>query len=449
MKDLDDGQRDSPKALISEQERDKKITTLTIKTDKEIVSLNDNDEIKFKHTTFKVVFLILFVILSIVCEFFYRDTLYKESLDFEEKWQSSSWNSTKTFFKIVTNLGGEYFLVFYILIAYLFFPLSSSFTMVIGLISCNYLDNVMKLLYHNPRPYWSRENLFQDSCDGGFGNPSGHSFASSFTYFGFFRLLQHIKLFSGKIILQKLLLVLAAFFVIIIVLSRLILGMHSINQVIYGCSLGISVYYFIFHILYMNEMKTKTYVSLFNDKKNNLFFSFFFLIGFVVLLLSYCMIDYSKVESDFEQNLSQTCPEFNQKVYRRFQNDGFFGGLTLFCLMGTYYGQCLFWYQIHRKYGTSTDEQINNWVENRKHLLSFSNIIKMASVYLACVIPLIAYLLIKEPLWVVFTFKVSIPFFLVLFFVYGPGHYFIIYLGLCNSDISSMNESVNGIESLI
>lgn len=450
MKDSDDGQRDSPNALISAQEKDKNTKLFPVNADKEIVAHNDNDEIKFKHTIIKVIFLTLFVIISIVAELFYRDSLYQYSLQFEKSWQQSSLKSTITFFKIVTNLGGGYFLVLYVLIAYFFFPLTSAFTLIVGLVSCNYLDNVMKLLYHNPRPYWSDSTLFMNSCDGGFGNPSGHSFSSTFTYFGFFQLLAQTNFFSRSIIFQIILGVLAVMLVIIIVLSRIILGMHSINQIIYGCSLGISVYYFLFHILFMHEMKTQTYVRLFNDTKNILTFSFIFLIGIIVLLLSYFMIDFKVILNSYESILLSTCPEFKEeKLYRKFENDGFFGGLTLFCLMGTYYGQCLFWYLIHRKYGSSKDEKINKWVENRRHLLSFCDIIKIILIYIACAIPMIAYFLINKPLWLVFIFKVSIPFFLTLFFIFGPGQYFLIYLGLCNSEIFSINQRANEIDSLV
>ena len=44
---------------------------------------------------------------------------------------------------------------------------------------------------------------------------------------------------------------------------------------------------------------------------------------------------------------------------------------------------------------------------------------------------------------------IIIVYFLTLFFIFGPGQYLLIYLGLCNSEIFSINQRANEIDSLV
>ena len=305
---------------------------------------------------------------------------------------------------------------------------------MIGVIACTYLDNIMKLWYHDPRPFWEESKL-HSNCDGGFGNPSGHSFISTFTYLGVYKLLSQTKIVSKNIWVEMTLFVFCVLMIIGIVLSRVILGMHSLDQVFYGCSLGLAVYFLLFHILYMQNMKVETFTKLFTSVQNLIIITAIFFISLLSLLLSYLLIDFTAVTDKYKESLSTSCPQyFDDKQYRRFQNDGFFGGLTLFCLMGAYYGQYFLWYKMHSQYGENRDELINKWVYNREGVYkSGINIFKVIGILIVCALPMAIYFLISSTnLAVIFIFKVSLPFFVTLFLLYGPGLYLMISLGLCN-----------------
>lgn len=398
---------------------------------------NNKEENQSQNTLIKLILLLMFIIASVVGEFFYRQPLFDESIDFELSWNRNAWGFTKTFYTIITNLGGEYCLIIYLIVIYFFFPLTKSFCFILGVITCNYIDNIMKLWFHDPRPFWKNTDLFNNKCDGGFGNPSGHAFTSTFTYLGVFKLLSQTQIVTKHIWLQMLLFVFCILMIIGIALSRVILGMHSLNQVFYGASLGLAVYFLQFHILYMQNMKIESYTKLFTSMKNLFINSIVFIIAFIVLLLSYLLIDYSSAEG-YIKDLYTNCPEYEkEKPYRRFQNDGFFGGLTLFCLMGAYYGQYFLWYKIHSHYGEDRDELINKWVYNREGVYtSFVNVLKVIGIIILCAAPMLIYLIISSTnLTVIFIFKVSIPFFITIFLLYGPGLYLMISLGLCNMKI--------------
>ena len=394
----------------------------------------DDSNKEQNNTLIKFIILLLFVIASVVGELFYRQPLFDESIDFELKWRQNAWGFTKTSYNIITNLGGEYGLILYLIIIYFFFPLTKSFCFMIGVIACTYLDNIMKLWYHDPRPFWEESKL-HSNCDGGFGNPSGHSFISTFTYLGVYKLLSQTKIVSKNIWVEMTLFVFCVLMIIGIVLSRVILGMHSLDQVFYGCSLGLAVYFLLFHILYMQNMKVETFAKLFTSVQNLIIITAIFFISLLSLLLSYLLIDFTAVTDKYKESLSTSCPQyFDDKQYRRFQYDGFFGGLTLFCLMGAYYGQYFLWYKMHSQYGENRDELINKWVYNREGVYkSGINIFKVIGILIVCALPMAIYFLISSTnLAVIFIFKVSLPFFVTLFLLYGPGLYLMISLGLCN-----------------
>ena len=133
------------------------------------------------------------------------------------------------------------------------------------------------------------------------------------------------------------------------------------------------------------------------------------------------------------------------------ENDGMFGGLTLFCLIGAYIGQLFLWYKVHQSYGTAKDELINNWVYSRSSVFyDWIKELKLAAILLLCAVPMVIYLIISgKNLAVIFLFKVSIPFFSSLFLLYGPGLYLMISLGLANNEILLYNQDTDAFETLV
>ena len=60
----------------------------------------------------------------------------------------------------------------------------------------------MKIIYGNSRPFIDNHNLFKGLCDGGFGNPSGHSLVSAFIYLTLFHYLIKLKYINENKLLK-------------------------------------------------------------------------------------------------------------------------------------------------------------------------------------------------------------------------------------------------------
>ena len=133
--------------------------------------IDKNNEKKLSNNTdnhFKRAFLsklkinILIIILSIaafVLEFFYRDPLFNYSLDFEKSWQKKASEAAITAFKILTKVGGEYFMAIPVLIVFFFFTLIKSYIFITFFIFCLQFHSMMKVWYGNKRPFWERQSL--------------------------------------------------------------------------------------------------------------------------------------------------------------------------------------------------------------------------------------------------------------------------------------------------
>lgn len=98
--------------------------------------------------------------------------------------------------------------------------------------------NVTKLSYADPRPYWSSENVMAYKCSQDFGNPSGHSMTSMCVCMLLW--LDYVYSNPESSGLRKTLLFIAAMcFALAIGYSRLILGVHSVDQIVYGLLIGV------------------------------------------------------------------------------------------------------------------------------------------------------------------------------------------------------------------
>ena len=442
--------------------------------------INKNNEKKLSNNTdnyFKRAFLsklkinILIIILSIaafVLEFFYRDPLFNYSLDFEKSWQKKASEAAITAFKILTKVGGEYFMAIPVLIVFFFFTLIKSYIFITFFIFCLQFHSMMKVWYGNKRPFWERQSLYKGICDGGFGNPSGHSITTSFLYLSLFIYFKETKrLYKKYLILVIMILILLAW-IVIILLSRIILGVHSVNQIIYGSTLGVILSLFVLIVFKIHRMPVSVYKKFFREKKYIYISVAVYLVFIGISIGNYFIVkkgfDYEK----YNDILDKVC-EKNVPKYRRFNADGLFGSSTIFVMFGMYLGQIIFWYLIENKYKVnevntmkefqsltvnedqddcivknnkswndsnisledSIDDLINHWNKNRVLCCSnFKTVLKIILVFIICALPIILFIVIPNTsnLVLIFTIKIGLPFFTIPFLLYSFGFYFIIKL---------------------
>ena len=414
--------------------------------------------------------ILLFLILSFASEFIYRDSLFSYSLELEEILQNITPNGIILYFKIITKVGGEYFMAFPLGFVLCFFSLIKSSIYISGFLFVLQFHSMMKIWYGNTRPFWIKGKLYKEICDGGFGNPSGHSITTTYIYLTLFIYLKESKFLGKNLCVQIIIFIIFLFWILLIIFSRIILGLHSLNQIIYGSTLGIIVFLFITQVFKLHQMPILYYKKFFKEKiyiiitfSLLLFLSIFTVINKFIFNTNFEIEKYNNI-------LNEKCGE-EYPEYRRFNNDGVFGSFVIFALMGMYLGQILFWYLIDKRFKKNNilqksnishelilndfeseeeceeedyynnnnieninnnkkiDEIINNWNRNRVLLFgSVKNVFKIIFIICLCISPLLLFILISKNsnLFIIFFFKLGIPFFTILFMLYSYGFYYII-----------------------
>lgn len=106
------------------------------------------------------------------------------------------------------------------------------------------LMNVTKLWYHSPRPFWVAEDIHAYDCTTQYGNPSGHSLFSmgaAMTIWLDFNDRYRVRngSFFQPLWVRLIALLVAILFSFTIGYSRIFLGAHAWNQLLFGWQLGL------------------------------------------------------------------------------------------------------------------------------------------------------------------------------------------------------------------
>ena len=103
--------------------------------------------------------------------------------------------------------------------------------------------NVTKLYYHQARPFWASSDVKAFGCSTQYGNPSGHSLTSMgaalFLWLDYNQNAQNKEGQFYNMYTRVFLFIVAITFGLSIGYSRLFLGVHSLNQLLFGWLLGI------------------------------------------------------------------------------------------------------------------------------------------------------------------------------------------------------------------
>jgi hypothetical protein len=92
------------------------------------------------------------------------------------------------------------------------------------------LNTVLKLVWHAPRPYWTDPTIKERQPLASFGMPSGHAQNAVVTWGWFASRTGRAVLWAG-----------AAVMIVLIGVSRVVLGVHSPGQVLVGWGIGLGV----------------------------------------------------------------------------------------------------------------------------------------------------------------------------------------------------------------
>jgi len=192
-------------------------------------------------------------LIFIICiEIAYRQPAYDYSLEFIVNWQDNATETRTNFFKFVSLFGGQSLQAALVIIVYAFCSRRLLIKFLATIFTAQIINKFFKVFYHNPRPYYSSDEIVAMNCSRGYGNPSGHCL-SIFSVYGSLWIFLFTKkydknnsLFPRKWqyeLTKWVSLVLVVALCVLTFFSRIYLGSHSLNQTIYGTTLGLWMIY--------------------------------------------------------------------------------------------------------------------------------------------------------------------------------------------------------------
>ena len=229
--------------------------------------MNSQDHSKYC-SKYKICLIYLSVLLLVfISEYFYHELLLRLSFPVIRSIQSKILNSPfkLNVLEFFTECGTKNGIGVVLLFSYVFMSIKNSFLMVNVLSVGVFSDNLLKELYAKPRPYLLDMLIKPVDCELSFGNPSGHSLNSILFFLTLWHIMTDSEYFKQRKLMKYIFLISTIMFVFIIMFSRLALGAHSLNQLLFGFSVGVSIYFGIFHILEAKDIPVDTFFKLFSS----------------------------------------------------------------------------------------------------------------------------------------------------------------------------------------
>jgi len=392
-------------------------------------SFKAKDYKSFLSNKIGIFMVIIYFPIIIWVETLIRDDLFLKSIPLQEKIQKDGkYIPILDISKIISFIGVDLLpLVIYALV-FLFMPLNYSFLILQVIVYSSYIANTMKMIYQSDRPNW-KSDLLTYTCNYGYGNPSGHSLTSISLYL----CLSHVLVNHFRIspMFNILIFMLFIIFSVLIMISRYILGAHSINQILYGFSLGLGLYYIMIYIIGYHKYPSINFLQHIKKKRVNLFYNIFHSVLLITAILIYIFFK-EKDHSDLENSIFNDIRCKIKKPFMKYKNNALFQSLSIISLVGAQFGIN---YLI--KFLKNNNYIINASLIEWNKTKGIKKIILRILIILISSIGIIMLLIIPGSihLSLVFIFKSFIPFFLISFGIHFLGIFFCIYLKIANSEI--------------
>ena len=401
--------------------------------------LNDNgkNEKNNKSLYIKIFIAIIYFGLIIGIEQAYRENLFNKSIDAQEdiRKDHDKGSAFYEFWNFISYFGiaGVTFPIFAII--FLFFPLSSSFLTLQVLIYSIYITNTFKIIYRNARPYW-KSDLLDVVCNSGYGNPSGHSVTSTAYYLTLPHIITNSEYFKRKIKGKILRIIIFCLFMILgalVIISRVILAAHSINQVIYGFTLGFGIYFIGIYILSYHTYQHHEFIKhITSFLVVVIYMVFHFFILALLIIIYFSVDDDQQIKDSIENNIFNGVRCKIKNEYLMYKNDGFFQGLAITSLLGAHLGIILL-VNLLKKNNYIINGYITEFNQSSiKRWLIRLPILLISGIFI------ILYFAVPgdSSLPIVFIFKSALSFFFTTFGIYFLGIFICIYCNFANENIT-------------
>ena len=329
-------------------------------TDEEEEVVNEVNKF-YRNPLFIILVLVLMTIL-LISERMYR----KQSFDYSVKVIESIHKENKkdstlfSFATFISDLLTENTVIVLSVLIFSFFNIKKSVYFIFIAINQEVFNDFLKIIYQSPRPLWMSESIHSLYCEKGYGNPSGHAMGSTIIALALYEVVVgQNRLFKNKNLWKMGFFIFTLLLILFISVSRVILGVHSINQIVYGVLLGFFFYFVFTYYVFNNNLnrigKEEDYnffdVLLYtsNDRKDKTTYTGLFIFTGITLAFNItCVILFLTLrnpekDANYILKIDEHCPNLNKP--QRLLPKCLLHTFLTFSLLGMYLGLVL-----HNKY---------------------------------------------------------------------------------------------------
>ena len=227
--------------------------------------------------------------------------------------------------------------------------------------------------------------------------------------------------------------IICAILILSINFSRIILGVHSINQVIFGDTLGFTVYFIIVQIIQPHKIDIKKFYEIFLNCKFHIFNGIFILINTISFIIA--AVANNELESENYEILKQKLIEIcHSKENGMLARDAKSKVLFIMGYYGMIYGMTLLTYFVKHRYSGKYQE-LNYYYKNTKAKWYTKYCVRFLLIAISYV-PLISIYSSKGgDIYVIYILASAFPFFLYGFMLFGINYTLLILLNLANENL--------------
>jgi membrane-associated phospholipid phosphatase len=387
----------------------------------------------------KLNLMIFFFMLALfyTFDFIYKHQLWEESLTIIPELQKAP-ESILHFMKFMSNFAAQGTFLVTVIIINNYFNIYKSIILLMIYLICTFLTTLFRLIYADPRPYFLNEAYIRSyGCEVGFGNPSAHIEMSMSCYLTIWRILCDCRVVRLRKWIKWVLLVFFLLLISLIMVSKLFMGSNSLDQILYGASLGFLLYYFFFYCIDLNLNDPKQFTRFIEIK--NLYYLVFniMILGVFIFIVQYVPYGPQEQYIRWSNTINERCKGIMDEIPHnlRFQYECFIMFAVFFSNIGAFIALKL---ELHITF----KGDLQNWVlynfsnlnmDEDNSLLStlskdtqwnqtrfFKSSIRLVLSILICLVFMTPYLLVdfSANIFVIFFVKLFIPFTLILFFTY-------------------------------
>lgn len=285
-----------------------------------IQASSSSNKRKAKH---QIISFLILVFIIFITEPYYRQPLFDYSVELIETIQGPESNKNYKLMRIAevfSFLGNSGTFIPIIFLVYNFANIYKTYVLFMTLLFTAMEISLLKMIITSPRPYMINPKIIPSSCEGGWGNPSGHSLASTAFYLTLWHIIFDCNQLRKNLKAKFTALVFIVLFILTIMFSRVVVGAHSLNQILYGGLLGFGLYFFLFYVLLIDTNDSSQLVKIM-EIRNLIYLGINSLILLFAGLIYYLNTDKANIDLYNDKiNQIEICRDIS--INKRLQNEG-------------------------------------------------------------------------------------------------------------------------------